>query len=504
MRGRATLAAAWLLASLPGCVESVVWHGRSPDRRREVEVLERSSAQRIRLDGAEGPPFRGIGVETVAFSPDSRRLAYAAQDDAGWRVVIGDRAGPAWGGIGALLWSPDSRRLAYAAERDGGWRVVVDGRPGPAFDALLEGSLRWSADSRRVAYLVERRGRRSALLDDLESAQYDAIGELTLGADGSRAGFIAWQGSGARAVLLDQAGAQLTGPLYDGIAELRLSARGGRPAYAALRDPAEGGPRGWAAVIDGVEGPLFDRVGSLAWAPDDRRLVYVARHQEIDQVMVVDVRAAAPRHAPLGPAFPAIVPASLVLDAEGERLAYIARREDGLHAVVLGLAGGAALAEGPAFDAVEALSLPPGRSGYLGHRGGRSWVVLDGAPSIPYEWAGDLVFSPDGRHHAYLARRAGRTLIAQGDRRFGVDQVVEGTLVVDDTGRWGCVVGVRAARGLAIVIGGLPLRRLPIDELVAALMQAPPDARLRGALDTGLLRRWVAAELALRARSDAR
>ena len=141
MRARAGLLLCLCAALLPGCLSSVVWYGKSPDRRRAVRVVEQCGAQFLELDGEEGPDFEGIGLEGVAFSPDSRRLAYPARVDGGWTAVVDGRRGEVWDGIGPAVWSPDGEHIAYAAERGSAWRVVSDGRPGPAFESILEGSL---------------------------------------------------------------------------------------------------------------------------------------------------------------------------------------------------------------------------------------------------------------------------------------------------------------------------------------------------------------------------
>jgi hypothetical protein len=56
----------------------------------------------------------------------------------------------------SLLFSPDSQRLAYAAQRGKKWRVVVDGVEGKEYDGIGRGTLSFGADSQQVRYDAKR------------------------------------------------------------------------------------------------------------------------------------------------------------------------------------------------------------------------------------------------------------------------------------------------------------------------------------------------------------
>ena len=91
-----------------GCGPTLVWYGHSQDRRHRVQVIERGGRQYIERDGARGQSFDGIGVPTITFSPDNRRLAYAARQDETWYVIVDGVQGAGWDGIGPVLFSPSS------------------------------------------------------------------------------------------------------------------------------------------------------------------------------------------------------------------------------------------------------------------------------------------------------------------------------------------------------------------------------------------------------------
>jgi hypothetical protein len=45
------------------------------------------------VDGREGKAYNGIKVGLLAFSPDSRHLAYGAQGDQGWVMILDEQEG---------------------------------------------------------------------------------------------------------------------------------------------------------------------------------------------------------------------------------------------------------------------------------------------------------------------------------------------------------------------------------------------------------------------------
>ena len=65
------------------------------------------------VDGVEGAEYEMIGTGTLIFSPDSKHLAYAAQRDGKWRVVVDDVEGELYEPIFWLV-RPFSARTASA------------------------------------------------------------------------------------------------------------------------------------------------------------------------------------------------------------------------------------------------------------------------------------------------------------------------------------------------------------------------------------------------------
>ena len=105
-----------------------------------------------------------IGAGTPAFSPDGKRIAYAATKGKKWLVVADGQPGPEYDecGAGTPVFSPDGKRVAYSARKGGKQLVVVDGQPGPEYDIIsvdpvfdAGGSARYMAVKKRHLYRVK-------------------------------------------------------------------------------------------------------------------------------------------------------------------------------------------------------------------------------------------------------------------------------------------------------------------------------------------------------------
>jgi len=95
-------------------------------------------------------------------------------------VVVGGKKQKEYSAIGAntLIFSPDSQRVAYAARVGSGrYRkfVVVDGKEGKKYDNISEGSLSFTPDSKKAAYAARKGSNGFVVVDAEEGSQYDDI-----------------------------------------------------------------------------------------------------------------------------------------------------------------------------------------------------------------------------------------------------------------------------------------------------------------------------------------
>ena len=67
-------------------------------------------------------------------------------------VVVDEKEDKQYDGIGerTLIFSPDSKRVAYAAIKGNKWCVIVDGKEDKQYDGVGEGAFIFSPDSKRM------------------------------------------------------------------------------------------------------------------------------------------------------------------------------------------------------------------------------------------------------------------------------------------------------------------------------------------------------------------
>lgn len=274
------------------------------------------------VDGVAGPVFKGEATVPV-FSRDGQHVAYAAMGGLARRpitiaMVDGAESQPCrrsklCNAIGRPVFSPDGRHLAYVAQR--------------------KKLMSWFYEWRMV-------------LDDAEGRDYEWIADPAFTPDSQRLAYFAWtEKNDKKAVLVN--GSEVTPLRPDATGYPVFSADAKRIAFVAKR------PDGFVAVLDGQEGPVFDRIGRLAFRPDGH-LTYAARRgQKAFTVIDGSDPQEHPQYSHVG---------EPVLSPDGQHTAYWA------------------------FD------------------GTHETVVVDGVAGKAYDAIGTLVFSPDSRHLAVEAR----------------------------------------------------------------------------------------------------
>jgi hypothetical protein len=313
------------------------------------------------VDGKEGDPFDLVG--TPVFSADGAHVAYPAQQGKHWglvvdgvfagepaasryvsyafsadgarlvvvdaaegtataRLVVGDRAlrkttviDPA---VTSVLVDPTATRVAAVAVSGDAQRVVTldlarpeAARRGAAFKAVS--SLSFAADGASVGYLAERADGRVLVVDDREVpiAGGHVVGAPVL-LPGKRGAAVLVASMSGSVLLRELLGESRSGePPYEEAEGLVYSADGRHHAYAARK-----GPR-WFLVLDGKEGPAFDRVVTPVFSADGRAVAYRVRKDGARFVVVADVATGTISvHPPHEQVFP------VVFTAGGKSIAY--------------------------------------------------------------------------------------------------------------------------------------------------------------------------------------
>jgi len=266
---------------IPGVDDSLMF---SPDSRRFAYAsIDDEENVRMMVDGVAGPPLRAAGFPT--FSPDGRRFVYAGTFDRGMALVEEGSPGPLFELVAFPIFSPDSRHLTYAGTRAKERLVLVlDGEIGPEY-ADMWGPLAFSPDSRHVAYLalrqsggLLRRGKWvSVVAGRTGEAEFDEVGDgPSYSPEGDRVAFSARRGRAWHIVVNDE-----PGPPYDAVFWHRFSTSG-RLSYLA-----RAGAR-LSVVVDGETGPFVEEIsGHIArratatafdpFGPDGHRVAWLGR-----------------------------------------------------------------------------------------------------------------------------------------------------------------------------------------------------------------------------------
>jgi len=383
------------------------------------------------IDGQAGLEYDGIMKGSLVFSSDGKRVAYVATKGDKWLVVVDGQAGPEYDGVAAPIFSPNGKRVAYTAGKNNKGFVVVDGQVGLEYDAIGKESLIFSSDGKQVAYRAKKGNKWLVVIDNQVGPEYDTIGTFvtTFGVSDLTKSFLDSPGfvlsSDGKRVAYNAKEGDKWFMVVDGKAEMEevrdiiFSPDGKRVAYVIAKDNHE------FVVIDDQVEPTYDSVTSPIFSPDGKKIAY--RAQKGDKWFVVvdgqpgpeyeTVGALTTTFASPGSGAPLITihigSPGFVFSQEGNRLAYAARvaygDKNGYPYKWLVIVDGQA---GPEYDAIETpVFSPDGKHvAYWAKKGDKSFIVVDGQVGAEYDYVGDIVFSSDGKRMAYE--------VEKGDKRF--------------------------------------------------------------------------------------
>jgi roadblock/LC7 domain-containing protein len=289
----------------------------SPDGKHVAQLLIKGDGYGcIAFDGKEGKIYQGATRDGLSFSPDSSQLAYYAQQDGKWFVVVNGVEGKNRyknGFFGKIIYSKNSQHMAcfaitetqnnegqktvavidgkegkeydliwveyfrfsndgehhaYPARRNNKWFVVIDGQEQPEYDSA-GGSFSFSPDGHHYAYEVKINGKKAIVRDGIIGKQYDQIfKQNAYSPDGRHFSYYAQMGNKQLVVVDDMEQA-----LFDGILRTGpvFSPSGNHLAYGAIVGSK------WLVVLDGQEGKRYDGITPPVFSPDGKILAYGAK-----------------------------------------------------------------------------------------------------------------------------------------------------------------------------------------------------------------------------------
>ncbi|ABQ24716.1 PD40 domain-containing protein [Geotalea uraniireducens] len=336
-------------------VESVTL---SPDGRRLAFVIPENGKFRMVIDGRMGRPFEQIG--SPVFTPDSRHLAYKVKSGALWRLIVDEKLA-------------DERFLVYGEPRmsKGLSRIIIMEKASEqspyaivAYTSDLKRTVikeipaqdvYFDQDVMTAAAIVVKDNKKRVVVFTLrepgtvrEGAEFDEITQLVFDKTGRSLAYVGQKGAEKYLVLDGQieplSGASLgehpvispnqksLGTVlvtdlvyyhqafmpqasdekkYDAINELTFAPDGRRHVYTAEKKGR------CFVVVNGKEGPPFDRVVSPRFSPDGRFLTYRARQDGKRFLVVADADGRMIRRHP---AFDMVF--EQVYTADGKSVAY--------------------------------------------------------------------------------------------------------------------------------------------------------------------------------------
>lgn len=203
---------------------------------------------------AGGPIRKDEG--TLTFSTDSKRVAYVAMVQAGASLVVDEKEGRLYNGIGEPIFSPDTGHVAYRAVLAGlnRWCMVIDDKEGNKYPDCTNPI--FSPDSSRIAYAGKAGNKWFVIVDGNEQKRYDKVGYPLFTADSQRVAYVTKLGD-KQFVVVDG----IEEKKYDFVGGLIFSPNSKRIVYVAK----EGGK--YFVVVEGKEGKKYDSIGTPFFSP---------------------------------------------------------------------------------------------------------------------------------------------------------------------------------------------------------------------------------------------
>jgi WD40 repeat protein len=296
------------------------------DGKRWAYAVRDRSKMFFIIDKKPSAEYDAVIGDSFVWSPDGTRHAFLARNGEGesaiWHVVVDGKSMYQAKVLGRPFFSPDSKRVAFAAGTDKQVQLVIDGQAvHTPFDQILGDTIRFSPDSKRVAYLAGRAavGERKASLfyvvDGEEQKGFDRIvsGSFIFSPDSKHHAYVGITVDDADAnklqlvAMIDGRG----GRSYDDIRLAQWSPDSRKFAFLAKR-----GDRVYA-VEDNIEGAGYEAVSNLQFSPDGKHLLYVASRNNKWYVVVDGI---------VGPEYDGIVETTICFSPDGNHVAYEARR----------------------------------------------------------------------------------------------------------------------------------------------------------------------------------
>jgi Tol biopolymer transport system component len=415
-----------------GIKPEAIW--ASPDKKHVAYEAIVSGTRIFFLDGKEKTPLSnasGFFFESkLVFSRDGKRLAYERRANRKYSVIIEGEdekqfSVPDGARVAYIAFSPDGKRVAFKVENPDAKKqfVAVDGKMEKEYEFVT-----WpifTTDSKRAAYLALESGQVFTVIEGKEEKIPHAKGYFGFSPDGNHQFYKTKQDDKWRVVVDEQ-----ESPPYDDIGPILFSPDSKRVAYLAR----QGGK--WFAVVDGKKGKDYMGYweGTLRFSPDSKRVAYIVtepgpwKEQTLGHTTIMGRAVGSPaKGSP-----------KRILVVDGKEV-----KKFDYGTPFVNNAGW----EKPKTNGTLIFSPDNKRVAYTGIKGSirktasikgadvhsarfsvTKWFAgIDGKEEKPYDEIkqGSLVFSPDGKHLAYIVKVNKKwAVVVDGKERKPYDSIV--------------------------------------------------------------------------------
>ena len=217
--------------------------------------------------------WKFIARNMLQVSPGKNQEMVYVAGDKKWRVFVGEKEWPGCDTMGRLMSSPSGKTWASTAKRDGKLVMMVNGVPSQAYAEIQHADSLFPAGDERVVYAVSKLGGSKTpahmVVDGKEGKAYAQVtgDSIIFSADKKSMAYIAGDGNKNFVVLNGK-----EGPAFDKVADLRFSPAGSLLAYRARRGLEH------FVLMDGKSmGPYGEvEARSLVFSPDGKSVAWAA------------------------------------------------------------------------------------------------------------------------------------------------------------------------------------------------------------------------------------
>lgn len=400
----------------------------SEEGNHVVYILRDGEHRKLMLDGKELAKFDTVLKQSLAISPDGKRVACVVSNSEKWSMWCDGKLGKAYQTIlprkrhiGPLVpyFSPDGKRLAYFAANEAD-RIfaIVDGKEDPVLEKVDADSFTWSESSKSYGYRASagegEKEEHFIVINGKTGPNHKEIDDrplafcfLTFSADGAHWAYRIRNENQHRYVI----DGKETQAYPDLGSHFLFSQDGKHYAFVVGKEDEQKKQ----IVRDGREGAPFQCrvIRDLTFSSDGEHLAYVIDKNDKATLMLDEKQISE---------YPGIV--GLTFSADDKHFAYLAWKEKGKCFVVKD--GKECLSGGPPSDREPHLSKDGNRLAWVTFMGNGKRVLSDNYDGPEFEKLVAIYFTPGCRHLVYMVEIDSKpTMVIDGaiqmkcDRCFG-------------------------------------------------------------------------------------